>query len=130
YEDHEHRDQLLPLMRFRSTAGDALVSFDDYVGRMKEGQEAIYTITGDSLDLVRKSPQLEGFRARGVEVLLLTDAIDEFWMPALSAYKSKKFKSATRSGLNLNKMEGAEHKREETKPEPPAKLASLIAIFK
>ena len=50
---------------------------------MKPGQEAIYTITGDDLELLRKSPQLEGFRAKGVEVLLLTDPIDEFWMPAV-----------------------------------------------
>jgi molecular chaperone HtpG len=61
---------------------------------------------------------------------LLTDAIDEFWMPAIGAYKEKQFKSATRGGVDLDKIEGAEDKPEETKPEPPAKLASLIAIFK
>ena len=55
YEDHEHREALVPLLRFRSTAGDGLVSLEDYVARMKPGQEAIYTITGDKLDLSQKS---------------------------------------------------------------------------
>src|SRR5438270_1704180 len=75
YEDREHRDELLGLARFRSTTRDELVSLDDYVAAMKPGQDAIYTIHGDNLDVIKKSPQLEGFRARGVEVLLLTDPI-------------------------------------------------------
>ena len=129
YEDRDHRDELLGLARFRSTTRDGLVSLDDYVAAMKPGQDAIYTIHGDNLDVVKKSPQLEGFRARGVEVLLMTDPIDEFWVPTIGLYKEKPFKSATRGGADLDKMplsEGAE----ETPPEPPAKLASLIAIFK
>ncbi|HXP03946.1 MAG TPA: molecular chaperone HtpG [Stellaceae bacterium] len=130
YEDRDQRDTLLALARFRSTTRDGWVSLDQYVEAMKPGQEAIYTITGDNLDLVKKSPQLEGFRARGVEVLLLTDAIDEFWMPAIATYKEKPFKSATRGGVDLDKIAAPEDKPEEKKPEPPAKLASLIAIFK
>jgi molecular chaperone HtpG len=129
YEDHEQRDSLLPLIRFRSTARDGLVSLDDYLAAMKEGQQAIYTITGDNLDVVKKSPQLEGFRARGVEVLLLTDPIDEFWVPAVMSYKDKPFKSATRGAVDLDKIAPAADAKEE-KPAPPAKLASLIAIFK
>jgi molecular chaperone HtpG len=130
YEDRDQRDTLLSLARFRSTTRDGWVSLDQYVEAMKPGQEAIYTITGDNLDLVKKSPQLEGFRARGVEVLLLTDAIDEFWVPAIATYKEKPFKSATRGGVDLDKIAAPEDKPEEKKPEPPAKLASLIAIFK
>src|SRR5215469_12703759 len=129
YEDRDQRDTLLSLARFRSTTRDELVSLDDYIEAMKPGQEAIYTITGDSLDLVRKSPQLEGFRARGVEVLLMTDPVDEFWVSAIGAYKEKPFKSATRGGVDLDKI-ATEDKTEEPKPEPPAKLNSLIAIFK
>jgi molecular chaperone HtpG len=98
---------------------------------MRPGPEAIYTITGDNLDLLKKSPQLEGFRARGVEVLLLTDPIDEFWVASVGTYKEKPFKSATRGGADLDKIEAPEDKKDETqKPEPPPKLASLIAIFK
>jgi molecular chaperone HtpG len=129
YEDREQQELLLPVVRFRSTARDGLVSLDDYVAAMKPGQEAIYTITGDSLEVVKKSPQLEGFRARGVEVLLLTDPIDEFWVPAIGSYKEKPFKSATRGGADLDKIALPEEKPEEKKEEP-AKLASLIAIFK
>ncbi|HWB52505.1 MAG TPA: molecular chaperone HtpG [Stellaceae bacterium] len=130
YEDRDQRDTLLSLARFRSTTRDGLVSLDDYVAAMKPGQDAIYTITGDNLDLVAKSPQLEGFRARGVEVLLMTDPVDEFWLPAIGTYKEKPFKSATRGGVDLDKIAAPDDKPDENKPEPPAKLNSLIAIFK
>ena len=129
YEDRDHRDELLGLARFRSTSRDALVSLDDYIAAMKGGQDAIYTIHGDSLDVIKKSPQLEGFRARGIEVLLLTDPIDEFWVPSIGRYKEKPFKSATRGGVDLDKIPLSEPP-EATGTEPPAKLGSLIAIFK
>jgi molecular chaperone HtpG len=131
YEDREHRDTLLGLARFRSTTREGLVSLDDYIAAMRPGQEAIYTITGDNLDLLAKSPQLEGFSARGVEVLLLTDPIDEFWVPAIATYKEKPFKSATRGGADLDKIAGPEAAKDDgEKPAPPPKLSSLIAIFK
>jgi molecular chaperone HtpG len=129
YEDREHREELLTLTRFRSTMRDGLVSLDEYVTAMKPGQEAIYTITGDSLDVIKQSPQLEGFRFRGVEVLLMTDPIDEFWVPSIGSFKDKSFKSATRGGVDLDKITPPEDRKDE-KSEPPAKLASLIAIFK
>jgi molecular chaperone HtpG len=130
YEDREHREELLTLARVRSTVRDGLVSLDEYVAAMKPGQEAIYTITGDNLDVVKQSPQLEGFRARGVEVLLMTDPIDEFWVPAIGSYKDKPFKSATRGGVDLDKITPPEDRKDEKSEPPPAKLASLIAIFK
>ena len=130
YEDRDQRDSLLELVRFRSTARDGLVSLDEYIEKMRPGQDAIYTITGDNLEIVRRSPQLEGFRARGVEVLLLTDPIDEFWMPSIGTYKEKPFKSATRGGVDLVKITPPEEQQQQELPEPPAKLASLIAIFK
>jgi molecular chaperone HtpG len=129
YEDSEQREALLGLARFRSTARDGFVSLDEYVETMRPEQEAIFTITGDNLDVVKRSPQLEGFRARGVEVLLLTDPIDEFWIPAIGKYKEKPFKSATRGGVDLDKITPPEEQPEE-KPAPPPKLAGLIAIFK
>jgi tetratricopeptide (TPR) repeat protein len=129
YEDREHRDDLLAIARFHSTLRDGLISLDDYVTAMKPGQETIYTITGDSLDVIRQSPQLEGFLARGVEVLLMTDPIDEFWVPAIGSYTDKPFKSATRGGADLDKISLPEDRKGE-QTEPPAKLARLIAIFK
>jgi molecular chaperone HtpG len=131
YEDFEHRDALIGLARFRSTQGDALVSLEDYAGRMKPGQEAIFYITGDSVEALQKSPQLEGFRARGVEVLLLTDPVDEFWMPSVGQYKDHAFKSVTRGGADLARIaaDGEEKKPEEERKDE-GKLASLLAIFK
>ncbi len=105
YEDPDRRDTLFKLARFHSTAGEGLVSLDDYVGRMKKGQEAIYTITADDLETARRSPQLEGFLARGVEVLLLTDPVDEFWVPAVGSYRDKPFKSVTMAGADLSAIE-------------------------
>ncbi|MGB8843452.1 MAG: molecular chaperone HtpG, partial [Aliidongia sp.] len=87
YEDFEQRETILGFARFRSTGGEALVSLDEYIGRMKPGQKAIYTITGDKLEIALKSPQLEGYRAKGVEVLVLTDPVDEFWLPNIGKFK-------------------------------------------
>jgi len=129
YEDRDHRDEVLALARFRSTTREGFVSLEDYIAAMRPGQDAIYTIHGDNLDVIKKSPQLEGFRARGIEVLLMTDPIDEFWIPAIGTYKEKAFKSATRGGIDLEKITFPEERQEE-QPEAPAKLASLIAIFK
>jgi molecular chaperone HtpG len=132
YEDRDERDQLLPLARFRSTAMEGLVSLEDYTARMKPGQDAIYTISGDNLDLLKKSPQLEGFRAKGVEVLLLTDPVDEFWVPAIGKYKDWALKSATRGGADLAKIggDGAEKKNGAEAEKPDANAASLVAMFK
>ena len=71
---------------------------------MKEGQDTIYYISGEDLDAVRRSPQLEGFVAKGIEVLLLTDAVDDFWIPSVGEYDGKPFKSATRAGADLDKI--------------------------
>src|SRR5262249_4009523 len=98
---------------------------------MKPGQDAIYTIAGDSLDLLKKSPQLEGFRAKGIEVLLLTDPVDEFWAPAIGKYKDWVFKSATRGGADLAKIGGEAEKKNGVEAEnPDANAASLVAMFK
>jgi molecular chaperone HtpG len=129
YEDRDQRDELLALARFHSTMRDGFVSLEDYLAAMRPGQEAIVTITGDSLEVARRSPQLEGFRERNVEVLLLTDPIDEFWVSAIGSYKGKPFKSATRGGVDLDKIALPKDTPKE-RPESPAKLASLIAIFK
>ncbi len=104
YEDHDNRDRLLSLARFRSTAGDGLVSLEDYVGRMREGQKAIYTISGSDAAALARSPHLEGFRAKGIEVLLLTDPVDEFWIPAVRAFQDKPFESATSASAHLDEI--------------------------
>ena len=134
YEDAESRDDLLKLVRFRSTHGDGLASLDDYVGRMKPGQQSIYYITGDEIDALAKSPQLEGFRAKGVEVLLLTDPVDDFWIPSVGTYKEKPFRSATRAGAELGSIEGAPADKTDGEKKDAAEKApgidSLLAMFK
>ncbi len=132
YEDSDQRDALLGLARFDSTAGDGLVSLADYKARMKPGQEAIFTITGDELESLKKSPQLEGFAAKGVEVLLLTDPVDEFWLPAVASYDGTPFKSVTRGGADLSKIEAAgdDDKKAGAAGEEPAGTEALIAYVK
>ncbi len=129
YDDYEHRDELLKLMRFRTTAGDGLVSLEEYVGRMKDGQEAIFTISGDDIETLKRSPQLEGFKAKGVEVLLLTDPVDEFWVPSVGSFQDKPFKSVTRGGADLGKIQGGEDKPAEEKASE-GELSDLLALLK
>jgi molecular chaperone HtpG len=129
YEQNDQAEPLLALARFRSTAGDKLVSLADYLARMKPGQEAIHYITGETLESVSWSPHLEGFRARGVEVLLLTDPIDEFWLPAVGSYKEKPFRSVTQGGIELDKI--AKPNGEATPADaPPAGIDALVALLR
>ncbi|MDP6689688.1 MAG: molecular chaperone HtpG [Alphaproteobacteria bacterium] len=132
YEDHERQADLLELVRFRSTAGEDLVSLKDYVARMKEGQEAIYYITGDDQQTLETSPHLEGFRARGVEVLLLSDPVDDFWLSAVFEYEGHALTSATRGSADLSNLgeEEAKDEADETEPAGDTELATLIALVK
>ena len=129
YEQNDLAEPLLGLARFRSTASDKLVSLADYIGRMKPGQESIYYITGETLEAASRSPHLEGFKARELEVLLLIDPIDEFWVPAVGACKEKPFRSVTQGGLELDKIakpNGAAQPGEA----PPAGIDALVALLR
>jgi molecular chaperone HtpG len=131
YEDQDNRDALLSLARFRSTESDRLGGLADYVGRMKPAQDAIYYISGDSLEALKQSPQIEGFKAKGVEVLLLTDPVDEFWIPAIGRFQDKPFKSVTRGAADLAaiaKVPGAPDKAHAPEPEPG--IDALVALFR
>src|SRR5271165_1553409 len=97
WEDSEHRAELAPLLRFHSSTQDGLTSLADYVGRMQAGQDAIYYLTGDSAEALKSSPQLEGFRAKGLEVLLLADPIDTFWPERLDTFEGKRLRSVTQA---------------------------------
>jgi molecular chaperone HtpG len=132
YEDYENRDQLVPLVRFRSTAVPGLTSFEEYVSRMRPGQQAIYFITGDNVDTLAKSPQLEGFRAKGVEVMLLVDPVDEFWLPSIGQFEKHEFHSVTRGAPELDKIEAPEKSGDEDKKEaaPEGDIANLVALLK
>ena len=131
YEDHENRDKILEIVRFNSTASDALVSLSEYVGRMKKDQTEIYYISGEGLDLVKASPQLEGFKARGIEVLLMTDPVDEFWLPMVGQFDEKSFTSATSGSVDLSKIKKVKEKKEidETKGAEKADKASVAKLI-
>src|SRR5829696_7390730 len=102
YEDFERRSQLLSLARFKTTtAGGGWRSIKDYADSIKHNQTAIYYATGTDLGRLESSPQLEGFRARGIEVLLLPDPVDSFWVTAGVDYEGKPFKSVTQGAADL-----------------------------
>jgi molecular chaperone HtpG len=127
YEEPAERDRILPLTRYRTTGSDQLVTLDDYVGRMKDGQDAIYYITGDNIEAASRSPQLEGFRSRGVEVLLLTDAVDEFWLPAIGSYAQKPFRSVTKGTTDLDRIATPEKKDADAAAPDAGSLDALVA---
>ncbi|TXC70470.1 molecular chaperone HtpG [Sphingomonas ginsenosidivorax] len=103
YEDYARRETLLGLARFKTTAsGGAWRSLQDYAGALKENQTAIYYATGTDLDRLATSPQLEGFRARGIEVLLLADQVDSFWVTSGLDFGGKPFKSVTQGLADLS----------------------------
>jgi molecular chaperone HtpG len=124
YEDFARRDQILKISRFHSTADEELTSLEGYVSRMGEGQDTIYYITGDSLLAAKRSPQLEGFKAKNIEVLYLTDPVDEFWMQMVPEFDGKKFGSVTRGAADLD-----DKKDDEKKANTP-EIEALIAVIK
>jgi molecular chaperone HtpG len=124
------RDRILPICRFNSTADDALTSLADYVSRMKEGQEAIYYIAGEDKQKLVHSPHLEGFRGKGVEVLLLSDPVDEFWIQHVPEFEGKPFKSVTRGTVDLDTINSDEQKPEEKKGETDGAVTDLIGLLK
>ncbi len=127
YEDGENRPKLLELARFKSTGSDALTDLKSYVGRMKAGQDAILYISGERAAALRTSPQLEAARAKGVEVLLLDDAVDDFWVETVGDFEGKPFKSLTKGGIDLSTLADVEAPEAEA---PPAGLDALVARIK
>jgi molecular chaperone HtpG len=111
-EDHANQERLAKLLRFASTHADEGVSFADYVGRMKEGQESIYYITADTPAAAKSSPQLEIFRKKGIEVLLLVDRVDEWMLSHLYEFDGKPLANVTRGGVDLGTLQDEEEKKQ------------------
>ncbi|WP_318432346.1 molecular chaperone HtpG [Photobacterium leiognathi] len=121
-EDFANRDKIANLLRFSSTENDAqeqTVSLADYVSRMKEGQDKIYYLTADNFNAAKHSPHLEQFRAKGLEVILMYDRIDEYLMGHLPEFEGKQFQAITKSDLDLSNFddEEAKEKQKETEKE-------------
>ena len=113
-EDFANKEKIAGLLRFASTAGEGdeqSVSLADYLGRVKEGQDKIYYLTGESYAQIKNSPHLEVFRKKGIEVLLLTDRIDEWLMSYLTEFDGKQFVDVARGDLDLGKLDSEEDKK-------------------
>ncbi|WHU04340.1 molecular chaperone HtpG [Sphingomonas sp. NIBR02145] len=129
YEDYARRETLLGLARFKTTAsGGEWRSLKDYVDGLKENQTAIYYVTGTDLDRLATSPQLEGFRARGIEVLLLADHVDSFWAASGLDYGGKPFKSVTQGLADLALIPLADG--EQPAPATSQAVSGFIAFMK
>ncbi|WP_430418106.1 molecular chaperone HtpG [Methylibium petroleiphilum] len=111
-EDHANRERLAKLLRFASTQADEGVSLADYLARMKDGQEAIYYITADTAAAARHSPQLEVFRKKGIEVLLLTDRVDEWMLSHLFEFEGKPLQSVAKGAVDLGKLQDEGEKQQ------------------
>jgi len=134
YEDPQQKDSLLELARFRSSEREGFISLDDYVQNMKDGQQAIYVLTGDSIEALQRSPQLEGFKAKGVEVLLLADPIDDFWVPSIGEYQGYTLKPVTQGAAELDSIQSGEddeqQERGEDEKTSDARIGTLVAYLK
>ncbi|MCK6413644.1 MAG: molecular chaperone HtpG [Azonexus sp.] len=117
-EDHANKEKIAGLLRFASTHGEGelqTVSLADYIGRMKEGQEKIYYVTADSFNAAKNSPHLEIFKKKGIEVLLLSDRVDEWVVGHLTEFEGKALQSVAKGGLDLGKLEDEAEKQEAEK---------------
>ncbi len=119
-EDASNKDRIAKLLRFASTHNDGdgqTTSFADYIGRMKDGQDKIYYATGESFIAAKNSPHLEIFRKKGVEVLLLTDRVDEWMLSFLTEFEGKEMASVAKGGLDLGKLEDEAEKKQHEETE-------------
>jgi molecular chaperone HtpG len=117
-EDHANKEKIAGLIRFASTHNDTpdqTVSLADYIARMKEGQEKIYYVTADTFNAAKNSPHLEIFRKKGIEVLLLSDRVDEWVVGHLTEFDGKQLQSVAKGGLDLGKLEDEAEKQEAEK---------------
>ncbi len=125
WEDVEHREQIAGLLRFRSSSIEGLTTLADYVARMKPDQKAIYYLVGDRIESLSRSAQVEGFRARGLEVLLLADPIDAFWPERLGTFEGKPVRSVAQGAADL-----AGVSPESAATDEAADVTALIASLK
>ncbi len=134
YDAPEHREKLLKVCRFYSTHNDdeRFTSLEEYVDRMKDQQDKIYYISGENRDNVKNSPQLEGFKSRGLEVLFMTDTIDDFWLQNVQDYKGKQFQSITKGDIDFDQFKNDDEANEKPNKEmeqAPAEDEAAIAAL-
>lgn len=133
YDAVEHRDDIFKICRFYSThdSGDTLVSLSEYIERMKNDQSEIYYMSGENVQSLMNSPQLEGFKSRGLEVLFFTDTIDDFWLQQVPDFDGKAFRSVTKGEIELEKFKsGNEDNNKPEEDHSPEEFKSLIDKMK
>ena len=106
YEDAERKETLLDLCRFSTNENDEIMSLSSYLEKMPENQKDIYYISAETRSQALASPHLEGFKSKNIPVLIMTDAIDQFWLPMIGSFKDKKFTSITQGQINLDDLDG------------------------
>ena len=127
YEDLENRDKVADITRVFSSKADGNITLQDYVNAFAEEQKDIYYLAADTLDQAKKSAHLEGFQARGIDVLLMTDPIDSFWMSQMGKFKDSTFVSIVRDKYDIN---GVGSQEVEGESQDKADESEIIAIFK
>ena len=135
YEVGDHRDRILKLAVFDSNTQDDKIHLDDYIGRMGEKQDYIYYMTGKDAASMKASPQMEVFNAKGIEVILMSDTIDEFWVPVLGQYGGKEFRSITKDTIDLSsfddkKSDGDEAQNDENDDDMAPLLERMKGVLK
>jgi molecular chaperone HtpG len=125
----EEKEQLLEICRFQCSENDDLISLDQYLDAMLDGQDQIFFIAGDKLENLKNNPQLEGFKKRGINVLLLTDHVDDFWVNVVNQYKNKELYSINRTGIDLDAIKRIEFSKEEEKSESQADKQNVVDFF-
>lgn len=131
YDAADHRAAIFKICRFFSTHenGEKYVSLADYIERMKPEQKEIYYISGENVDAVKNSPQLEGFKAKGYEVLFFTDTIDDFWLQQAPDYKDYTFKSITKGDVALDDEDETEESKDEQSEEQAKEQTTLLSAL-
>ena len=127
YEDADFREKILELCRFYSCRKGGYISLAEYVSEMREQQEEIYYLSSETVEQAEISPHIEGFKARDIDVIVLSDPIDEFWLPLVPEFEGRKFKSASRGAHDLDKFEQEDT---EKKKADPSEFDMLIARIK
>ena len=130
YEDMERKEALLELCRFSTNDGDEFISLNEYIDSMKDKQKDIYYISAETKTQALSSPHLEVFKSKGIKVLVMSDAIDQFWLSMAGQYKEKNFVSITQGELNLDDIKSSGDKKEDKKKPDDKKYSTLIAQLK
>jgi molecular chaperone HtpG len=122
-------DKLLEICMFQSVLQDKMITLEEYVQNFAEGQKEIYYISGDNIDKLKSSPQIEGFKKKNIDVILFTDTVDDFWVNVINKYQDFEIKSVTRSDIDLKQYDSAETENPKTEEQSEALINHLKSVL-